>query len=188
MSYRRSPLQIIFSWLFLCLLITGCSSQPSAQYNADYDFVDISSYSLFPRHHEFNDVQRLSDFQRNRIELAIEHAMDELAFSYTEQDEADVVVSYFLVQTSLQELKNYNRKVKACLICTEKEQRSLNRKIRTDMLIIDLISTSNMRSVYRQSSPLKMKPKNTSDENRQLIIEAVQESLLDLSRLRANSK
>ncbi len=163
--------------------LAGCANQPSAKYNANYPFSEIVSYSLFPRSHAINDVQRLSDFQRNRIELAIEEAMEDLDFSYAEQENADVVVSYFVVQSSLRELKAYNREVKACLVCTEKEQRTINKAVRTDMLIIDLLPTSNMRSVYRQVTDLKMKPKNSSDENRQLIIDAVEQALADLSVL-----
>ncbi|TKB47849.1 DUF4136 domain-containing protein [Thalassotalea mangrovi] len=169
--------------MLLLMSLKGCASQPRAHINPDYAFTDISFYSLFPRHHQINDIQRLGDFQRNRIELAIEQTMDDLRFSYASEEQADVIVSYFLVQSSLKELNEYHRQVKACLVCTQNELRTLNRKIGPDMLIIDLLSTNNMRSIYRQVSSLKIKPKNTSDENQQLIVEAVQRGLADLAIL-----
>ncbi|WP_171022253.1 DUF4136 domain-containing protein [Thalassotalea litorea] len=185
MSYRNFAANI---FILITFLLTGCASQPSANFNPGYAFSDIQSYALFPRDHAINDVQRLSDFQRNRIELAIEEGMEALNYSYAEQEKADVVVSYFFVQSSLAELKAYNREVKACLVCTEKEQRTLNKNINTETLIIDLLSTKNMRSVYRKISGLKMKPKNSSDENQQLIIEAVQHGLADLPMLTTPGK
>ena len=49
---------------------------------------------MFPRDSKFNEVQYLSDFQRNRVEISIEKVMEQRNFSYTEYEQADVVVEH----------------------------------------------------------------------------------------------
>ncbi|MEW6998199.1 DUF4136 domain-containing protein [Colwelliaceae bacterium BS250] len=159
------------------LLISGCSSQTEYRFDQDYDFSQVKTYGIFPRESKFSDIQHLSDFQRNRIEISIENVMEQRNFSYAEYEKADVVVSYFWVGRSLQELREYNKGVKACLGCSPSEQQDLNKDIKSSMLIIDIIDNANQRSVYRSFVKIKLKEGNSSDENNDLIIEAVAEML-----------
>ena len=159
------------------LLISGCSSNPEYRFDQEYNFAQVKTYGIFPRESKFSEIQYLSDFQRNRIELSIENVMEQRNFSHAEYEQADVVVSYFWVGRSLQELKDYNKGVKACLGCSAAEQQGLNKDIKISMLIIDIIDNETKRSVYRSFNEIKLKEDNSSDENNNLIIEAVIEML-----------
>lgn len=157
----------------MCLLLAACSTLPETSHSDNYNFSEIKSYSLFPRESKFTELQRMSDFQRNRIELAIENQMEVQNFEYKELEKADVVVSYFLVGRSLTELKKYNRRVRACLGCSNKEQDALNKDIRTSMIILDVLDNTKKRSIFRGYSKVKIDQETTSDENQQEMVEAI---------------
>lgn len=161
---------VIFSVVF----IAGCSSSAETSFNEEFDFSSVKTYSLFPRESKFTELQEMSDFQRNRIELAVEKQMELQHFSYTQFEQADVIISYFLVGNSLSELKKYNKGVKACLGCSQNEQAALNKDIRTSMLVLDILDSENKRSIYRGYAKVDLDPENTSEENQQETIEAVQ--------------
>ena len=166
---------ISLSCIFVSVLfINGCSTSPETSFNDEFDFAVVKTYSLFPRESKFTELQEMSDFQRNRIELAVEKQMELQHFSYTQFEQADVIISYFLVGNSLGELKKYNKGVKACLGCSQNEQATLNKDIRTSMLVLDILDSEKKRSVFRGYTKLDLDPENTSEENQQETIEAVQ--------------
>ncbi|WNC69273.1 DUF4136 domain-containing protein [Thalassotalea nanhaiensis] len=156
------------------LFITGCSTSPDTSFNNEFNFANVKTYSLFPRESKFTELQEMSDFQRNRIELAVEQQMELQQFSYTHFEQADVIISYFLVGNSLRELQKYNKGVKACLGCSQNEQAALNKDIRTSMLVLDVLDSEKKRSIFRGYTKVDLDPKNTSEENQQETIEAVQ--------------
>ncbi|WNC71667.1 DUF4136 domain-containing protein [Thalassotalea psychrophila] len=168
--------KIILVTSFFCsvLFITGCSTSTETSFNDEFDFTVVKTYSLFPRESKFTELQEMSDFQRNRIELAVEKQMELQNFSYTQFEQADVIISYFLVGNSLSELKKYNKGVKACLGCSQNEQAVLNKDIRTSMLVLDVLDSDKKRSIFRGYTKLDLDPEDTSEENQQETIEAVQ--------------
>lgn len=155
------------------LMLASCATPPKTTHSESYNFSIVKSYSLFPRESKFTELQRMSDFQRNRIELAIENQMEAQDFEYKELEKSDVVISYFLVGRSLSDLKRYNRRVKACLGCSKKEQERLNKDIRTSMIILDVLDNTKKRSIFRGYSKVKIDEENTSDENQQEMVEAI---------------
>ncbi len=170
---------LLITFVSLCMM-SGCSSKAQTSANKDFDFNGINSYSLFERDSDFTDWQHLSDFERNRIEIAIENTMDRHDFSYKSVDEADVVVSYFLVGRNIAELNQYNKKVKACLGCTKRELKLLNYNVRPSTLIIDILDGERLRSVYRSHVQLKLRVENDSETNREIISEGVDKLLADI--------
>lgn len=172
----------IFTVSFFSLVMTlaGCSVDPEFRYTKEYDFSAVKTYSLFPRESKFSSIQQISDFQRNRIELSIEEEMEGFYLTYKDYEDADVVVSYFIVENSLKELKAYNKGVAACLGCSNNQQKELNKDIKTSMLIIDVLDNENKRSVYRSFVDMKLDDKSTSDENNEIIKEAVKNLLINL--------
>ncbi|WOH37139.1 DUF4136 domain-containing protein [Thalassotalea fonticola] len=154
--------------------LNGCSSSPETSFNEEFDFSSVKTYSLFPRESKFTELQDMSDFHRNRIELAVEKQMEKQDFSYSQFEQADVIISYFLVGKSLRELQKYNKGVKACLGCSDKEQAALNKEIKTSMLVLDILDSEKKRSVFRGFTKLDLDVEDTSEENQQETIEAVQ--------------
>ncbi|OUS28800.1 hypothetical protein A9Q98_07185 [Thalassotalea sp. 42_200_T64] len=159
------------------VLLIACTSNIDTDYNDEFDFTQVKSYGIFPRESKFTELQRMSDFQRNRIELAIENQMDGQDFEYKNFEQADVIVTYFLVGNSLGDLQKYNKGVMACLACSQKEQASLNAGIRRSMLVIDILDSDKKRSVFRGFIKVDIKEKNTSEENQAETVQAVKQIL-----------
>lgn len=160
--------------IFSAVFINGCSTTPETSFNDEFDFSSVKTYSLFPRESKFTELQEMSDFQRNRIELAVEQQMEQQHFSYSQFEQADVIISYFLVGNSLRELQKYNKGVKACLGCSKNEQAALNKEIKTSMLVLDVLDSEKKRSIFRGYTKLDLDVEDTSEENQQETIEAVQ--------------
>ncbi|NMP15908.1 MULTISPECIES: DUF4136 domain-containing protein [unclassified Thalassotalea] len=167
----------LLSMVFGLSLMLGCASEPTSSVNPDFNFTQVKTFSLFPRESRFSDIQSLSDYERNRIELAIEQKMEESGFDYKPLEDADVVISYFLVGRSLRELQTYNKLVRACLGCAQAEQQRLNQDIRSSMLVIDVLDSVKRRSVFRGFVKVDLDIENSSDENQQEIIAAVDQIL-----------
>ncbi|WP_371189557.1 DUF4136 domain-containing protein [Thalassotalea maritima] len=151
---------------------------------AGYDFNRVSSYGLYPRDSDFTQLQSLPYYQRSRIEIAIENKMHDLAMNYQPVEQADVIITYFVVQSDPSELWQYNKQVRACLGCTSKEQRQLTKGLRSSTLIIDILDGQTERSVYRAFSKLELNPKDNSDEQQQMIVAAVDNILNQLPNKR----
>lgn len=71
------------------------------------------------------------------------------------------------------ELQKYNKGVKACLGCSENEQATLNKEIKTSMLVLDVLGSEKKRSVFRGVTQLDLDVEDTSEDNQQETIAAV---------------
>ena len=171
----------ILSLFIIFFLLSSCTVITNVQTKEGFDFKSIQTYSIFPRNSEFVSLQELSDFQRNRIELAIERAMESQQFQYADYNKADVVVSYFWAGRNFKALAKYNDKVKACIRCSKFQKEDYNRDIRASSLIIDVLDNKTYRTVYRNSTVLELRGKNNSEENQEIIMETVTDLLSDLS-------
>lgn len=169
----------IFAFFLILMVLPSCGIKTSVQTKEGFDFKQVKTFSVFPRSSEFVNLQELSDFQRNRIEMAIEQSMESHQYLYVDHEQADVVVSYFWAGRSLKELAKYNSKVKACIGCTKEEKSNYNRKIRLSTLIIDVLDSKSYRSIYRNLTILKLNGKNNSEENQQIIASTVTDLLAD---------
>ena len=169
----------IFTVLIVSMvgLLAGCTSSPKTTHNLEFDFASVKSYSLFPRESKFSELQRMNDFERNRIELALEQQMESIGLEYKELEESDVVVTYFLVGNSLRNLQQYNKGVKACIACTPKEQLALNKEVRTSMLIIDVLDRETKTTVFRGMQKIDLDVEENSEEQNVEVIRVVSEIL-----------
>ncbi|PCI59142.1 MAG: hypothetical protein COB35_12000 [Gammaproteobacteria bacterium] len=94
--YRFILLSVIF------FTISACSSAPSvasAHYFRYFNFSNVASYAFYGRNDENFDYQNISDVMHNSIEIAIESELDKKAWMLKKLDEADLVVTYFWVDT-----------------------------------------------------------------------------------------
>lgn len=166
----------------LLILLSACSSRYNAGvvYHGNFDFSQVKSYSLYHRNSPFSDSQSLIYTHRNAIEIAIERAMGAQKFNYAEPEQADVIVTYYLVNGKPSEYINYNDVVRFCVNClrasvwqTSNQYSNLSR----GNLILDLIDAKNKRSVWRSASPLDIKSKDNSAEFNEKIQEAVNSML-----------
>ena len=117
-------MRIAFLATVFSLLISGCSGVPELteyKYQPIFKFSQVKSYGLYGRNDEFNDWQALSDGVRNGIELAIEQSMDSQGFTLETAEQADVIVTYYLLhkgrKNSGRAMKQYNHGVNYCSYC-----------------------------------------------------------------------
>ena len=185
-------MRLSFVFLFFLLLtLSGCSNFPrEAEAHAFryFDFTKINTYSFYDRNADFFDYQSLSGVMRNNIELAIEQELDLLGLNYQPIEKADVIISYFWVQDSDKELRQYNKGINYCAAClniksSTNQQQSEQITAKVDSLIIDIIDPIKKRSVWRSSYPLKIKVKENSQEVQAKIQIAVKQMLKQYARL-----
>ncbi len=168
----------------LSLFLFACASKnPVTNFQQEYSFGDIEYYSLYPRNSEFTEVQNLGDVMRNRIEIVLEQAMDKKGLDYKDTEQADVVISYYIVGRSARELKGYNREVNYCQYCLTSlygDNNSSGKKklgnadyVLPGSLIIDLIDQKKKRSIWRSSYPLNIDVSDNSQEVKEKISNAV---------------
>ncbi len=174
--------------LFIILLvsISACSGSKKAgvKYQDIYDFSNIKQYSLYQRDHEFNDWQSLSHAQRNDIELAIERSLDQQGYQYTQPEQADVIIAYYMVGGELGSLKRYNDSVRYCSYCLVHHgsgERIDRLVILPGDLIIDVLDGKHQRSIWRAKYPLNIDPKDNSREVQVKIHEAISTMLKQIN-------
>jgi len=131
--------------------------QAGVVYQTGFDFNQVSSYSMYERNSVFVEFQSINDVTRNGIEIAIEKSMEKQGFSYSELDQADVIVSYHLISQTRADISQYNKNVLYCTYCLRasnwhSEQKNWN--LAAGNLIIDLIDPKTKRSVWRSVYPL----------------------------------
>lgn len=150
-------------------------------YYNNFDFSQVKNYTFYTSGSPFFDSQSLNYAQRSRIEFAIEKSLDSQAFNYSEQNDADIIVTYHLVKSRQQDYKAYNKAVLFCSHCLKAntwKKLSYDWQVYRGGLIIDLVDPKNKRSVWRSIHPLKLKEKDNSMEINEKIIEAVNTMLL----------
>lgn len=163
------------SFLFISILLSGCTLPRPAysKYQTNFNFSKVSSYAFYKRNSDFSDFQNISDVTRNGIELAIEQVLDKNGFIYRFEKDADIIVTYHLVNKSSKELTSYNKGVKYCSYCLrggEVQKGKEQWRIIPGSLIIDVIDPEKKRSVWRSVYDLKINAEKDNSKEIQLKI------------------
>jgi hypothetical protein len=166
------------SILGLCvLMLLGCTSHPPAmaKFKSNFNFSEIKSYSTYPRNSVFGESQNISYATRNNIETAIERSFDSKGLVYQPNEEADVIIGYHLIQNK-QDLNKYNQGVKYCDPCLHSGLAVKDKKswqVSPGSLVLDIVDQQDKRSVWRSVYPLKIRPKDNSQEVQDKIQQAI---------------
>jgi len=167
----------ILAICILSLLLNACSiNDAGVVYHDSFDFSAVRSYSLYDRNSAFSDTQSLLDSRRNAIEIAIERMMTKKKFSYHKPEQADVIVTYYLLNDSRNDYSNYNEVVRFCQHCLRATTWKTSNSYATathGSLILDLVDPKRQRSVWRSVYPLKVKDKDNSAKINEKIQQAV---------------
>ena len=159
-----------FAICVIVLMLMSCSQQINAKirFNPNYNFQQIKSYGLFSRSSSFAEIQNLTDATRNTVEMTIEQMFDQQGFVYQEVEQADVIISYYLIDNNYQELKQYNNKVKYCLPCLRGGENYTTRPWLNipGHLIIDILDGQSQSSVWRSVHPLQIQGADNSQEKK----------------------
>lgn len=164
--------------IILSFYIVACASprQVNAYSRAGFDFTRVQTYSIYDRNSSFSDLQNLSDSTRNTIEFSIERALESSGFIYKNYQEADIIVTYYMIEANILDLQNYNQEVQFCGYClrVDKTQRKkLTKSYRPGSLVLDVINAKNQSSVWRSVYPLALKEKDNSQEVEEKINNAI---------------
>jgi hypothetical protein len=167
----------ILSLILCTLALFSCSSQKNPViYQSTFNFSAIKQYSFYLSDSPFYSSQSLSHDQRNRIEIAIEKALNKKDLTYTDPANADIIVTYYITKGSLLDYQTYNKVVRFCAACLKAntwQQHNNDWHFYTNGLIIDLVNPTKERSVWRSISPLKFDTKDSGAERNKKIINAV---------------
>ncbi|NQY87048.1 MAG: DUF4136 domain-containing protein [Colwellia sp.] len=181
----------LLSITLLFTLLNACSSghNVGVVYHNSFDFSQVKNYSLYNRNSAFTDSQSLIDIRRNTIEIAIEGNMSNKKFNYAEPEQADVIVTYYLLNDIAEEYEKYNAVVRFCVQCLRANTwQTTNQysKITKGSLIIDLVDPKKKRSVWRSVYPLNIDVKDNSAEVNEKILQAVSLMLALYPKSKAN--
>ena len=168
----------MLSATLLFTLLSACSSNQNAGvvYHNRFDFSQVKSYSLYNRNSPFTDSQSLIYTHRNAIEIAIERMMTIKKFDYVEPEQADIIVTYYLLNGISKEYEKYNEVVRFCVYCLRANAWHTNNQYSNMMkgsLILDLVDPKKKRSVWRSVYPLDIDVKDNSAERNKKIQQAV---------------
>lgn len=168
----RAFLMVILSALFL----SACgSSPPMVGYVSNAPLSNVTHYSFLSRDklRAFNPLG--NDLTNNRIELAVEKTFASRGINYSnDAQEADVVVSYFVLGSDKQYLIDYNRGVKPCPSCplaavTKKAVVKYGR----GTVIVDFLDPISLHSVWRGALEKMLKPDQSPSERNEDIKQSI---------------
>ena len=168
------PLAFLISFLIL----TACSSnqQAGVVYHHSFDFFAVKYYSFYERGSSFTESQNLLDVHRNAIEITIERSMAENNFNYAPLEQADIVVTYHVLNGNRQEYSKYNKVIHFCNHCLRASAWQTENKYqepRLGSLILDIVDPKKQRSVWRSAYPLDIKGEDNSATSNEKIQQAI---------------
>lgn len=173
---KRFRINFLMTFLcFIALMLIGCTAPEPAisKYQTNFNFSQVNSYAFYKRNSDFSEFQNISDTTRNSIELAIEQVLDKNGFIYRLTNDADIIVTYHMVNENSKELLNYNKGVAYCSFCLRGGEAQKDKKqwqIRPGSLIIDVIDPEQKRSVWRSVYYLKINDKKDNSAETQIKI------------------
>lgn len=160
------------------VLLGACGgSVPLVGYPLDAPQIPVKSYSFLNRDalRAFNPLG--NDLTNNRIELAVEKSFSSRGYQYvSEQKNADILVSYFVLGTDKQYLIDYNRGVKPCAQCPMSETRKQGViKYERGAVIVDFLNPDTLRSIWRGSLKKMIKAEQSPSERNESIKKSIGE-------------
>lgn len=180
-------MRLLCCFLLSLGLLSSCSISPKAsvKYHPRFDFSAIESYSFYERNSDFTELQNIRYALRNNIELAIEKRLENLGLTYKEPQEADFVVSYYLLTNNKKNLAKYNKRVKYCDHClnfyTGNARKKSWRQVHGSLLI-DLVDTKRNRTVWRSIYPMNLKSGENSQQIQQRFDELMEVLIVENPR------
>lgn len=166
------------AFFFSLLLLTACSSYQDAGvvYHQNFDFSAVKNYSFYERNSSFTESQNLLDVHRNAIEIAIENAMAKNHFNYASLEQADIVITYHVLNGNRQEFSKYNKVIQFCNHCLRAsawQTDNIYKAPRFGSLVLDIIDPKKHRSVWRSTYPLEIKGEDNSAISNEKIQQAI---------------
>ena len=164
-------------------VLGACSTTnaPTTDQVSNYKFDGMTTYALIGDKNLRNPL--VSDIDRERIDNAINDALTTQGINATDQEAADITVSYYIVTN--EKVKSYNHYGASRTVCKSCGPRTtvIQRNTRSYVegtLVLDIYDNKAEKSVWRSSLTKTLKKSTTPEERDQAINEAVSTMLAEL--------
>lgn len=185
---EQSFLKFIFmsSGLPLILLLGACSSNyvPETDKSSSYNFSTVKTYSVIGDEQLKNPM--FSDIDRERFDAAIDISMKQHNVKEVSPEQADVLVSYFVVTKDKVKVNASTNAAYSwsCYRCGYGYGGGVThintRNYVEGTLVVDIIDNKSNRSVYRSTLTKPLKSYETVQEREQAINQAVSDMMQKL--------
>lgn len=160
------------SFSLLLVLLTACATGPniSTDYNPDYQFDDIKTFSLVARQRD-----KVSDINSARIDAAIREALSARILDEVAADKADILVDYLVITQGKTKIRSYNTgHGYSCYRCwgghNQTSQVDVSNYVEGS-LIIDLVDSKDKKTIWRGMGSKPVNAKRTPEERTAIINE-----------------
>jgi len=167
------------------LLLGACSSNyvPETDQSSSYDFSSVDTYSVIGDEQLKNPM--FSDIDRERFDAAIDISMQQHNVEEVSADEADVLVSYFVVtkdkvKVSASYSGGYASGCYRCGYGYGGVSHINTRNYVEGTLVVDIIDNETNKSVYRSTLIKPLKSFDTTQEREQAINKVVSDMMKKL--------
>ncbi|MFD2167554.1 DUF4136 domain-containing protein [Thalassotalea euphylliae] len=165
----------VFVALPLALIVSACSTTyaPKTDYSNSYNFAEVDSFAVIGDEHIKNPL--LSDIDRSRLNNAIEDSLEQAGIEEASENEADVLVSYFVVTKD--KTKVYSTHTGGYYgrygYSAADSQQIHTRNYVEGTLIVDVIDRESMQSVWRSTLQKPIKHYDNTAEREAAINQAI---------------
>ena len=178
---------LMYSALPLVLLLGACSSNyvPETDQSSSYDFSKIETYSVIGDEQLKNPM--FSDIDRARFDAAIDISMQQHNIEEVSPENADVLVSYFVVtKDKVKVNSSYSGGyASSCYRCGYGYGGGVThintRNYVEGTLVLDIIDNDSKLSIYRSTLTKPLKSYETAEERQQAMNKAVSDMMQSLS-------
>lgn len=178
---------LMYSALPLVLLLGACSSNyvPETDQSSSYDFSKIETYSVIGDEQLKNPM--FSDIDRARFDAAIDISMQQHNIEEVSPEQADVLVSYFVVtKDKVKVNSSYSGGyASSCYRCGYGYGGGVThintRNYVEGTLVLDIIDNDSKLSIYRSTLTKPLKSYETAEERQQAMNKAVSDMMQSLS-------
>ena len=174
---------LLYSALPLVLLLGACSSNyvPETDQSSSYDFSKIETYSVIGDEQLKNPM--FSDIDRARFDAAIDISMQQHNIEEVSPEQADVLVSYFVItKDKVKVNSSYSGGyASSCYRCGYGYGGGVThintRNYVEGTLVLDIIDNDSKLSIYRSTLTKPLKSYETAEERQQAINKAVSDMM-----------
>ncbi|MCJ8293031.1 MAG: DUF4136 domain-containing protein [Colwellia sp.] len=174
---------LMYSALPLVLLLGACSTNyvPETDQSSSYDFSKIETYSVIGDEQLKNPM--FSDIDRARFDAAIDISMQQHNIEEVSPEQADVLVSYFVItKDKVKVNSSYSGGyASSCYRCGYGYGGGVThintRNYVEGTLVLDIIDNDSKLSIYRSTLTKPLKSYETAEERQQAINKAVSDMM-----------
>ena len=178
----QNYLQILFA-LLLSLMVSACSSTPTAtmDFDPDFDFANVRRISILPVDRTVSSQVAVSDLQAGRLNQSLQDELSRRGYDVVQNNsEADMLLTWHLVTQERTQIRSYNAmsaRYHSCWQCRPTSSSSVRvTQYTRGTLIVDLLDPVRMRSVWRSILESRMRDMSDpvrAEEIRSTAVEAI---------------